>query len=207
MKYYTYKVTFKDLPGYFYYGSHKNNGKLYFGSPITWACFWSQFDPEVQILQWYATEQEVKAAEDSIIRATWTDKYSLNENVGGRFSEGAASKGGRVSGVSNLTKIPKDILVANGQVNGAATGAANLAKMPKQILVAGGKANAEANLLPNCSANGKASMTPDKASGYGKTTTSQRWQCLVTDRVLNPGNLSKYQRARGIDTSLRKRVG
>ena len=102
MQYYTYKVTFKDLPGYFYYGSHKDNGKSYFGSPITWACFWLLFEPEVQILQWYATEQEVKAAEDSILLATWNNKYSLNENAGGRFSEEAASRGGKKTGPVNI---------------------------------------------------------------------------------------------------------
>ena len=87
MRYYTYKVTFKDLPGYFYYGRRKDNGKPYFGSPKTWKRLWQHFEPEVQILQWYGTEEEADKSEKSIISATWKDKYSLNENCGGKVSE------------------------------------------------------------------------------------------------------------------------
>jgi hypothetical protein len=40
----------------------------------------------------------------------------------------------------------------------------------------------------------------------GKNTNSQKWECTETGYVANPGNLSKYQKARGIDTSKRKRI-
>jgi len=40
----------------------------------------------------------------------------------------------------------------------------------------------------------------------GKTTSSQRWECLETGFITNAGNLTKYQKKRGIDTSKRKRV-
>lgn len=40
----------------------------------------------------------------------------------------------------------------------------------------------------------------------GKLTSSQRWMCLETEFITNPGNLTLYQRARGIDTSKRIRV-
>ena len=95
MRYYTYRVTFKDLPGYFYYGKHKDDGKPYFGSPKTWKHLWLQFEPEVQVLQWYETEEEVYTAECSIILATWKDKYSLNEAVGVRASESVCRENGR----------------------------------------------------------------------------------------------------------------
>ena len=94
MQYYTYKITFKDLPGYFYYGRKKDNGKPYFGSPITWKRLWEQFEPEVQILHWYETSEEVNAAENSIIEATWRNKYSLNENNGRCVSEEVCRKNG-----------------------------------------------------------------------------------------------------------------
>jgi hypothetical protein len=212
MQYYTYKVTFKDLPCYFYYGKHKDDGKPYFGSPVTWARLWKHFEPEIQILQWYATEGEVRRAEKSIIRATWKDKYSLNENVGGCFSEEACRKqprgtrvaSGRKNGQANVgamndhpnTAANRSALgritvatmndhpntAANRKANGRATGAVNVSKMPKETLVAGGKASGKANLTK---------------------LNSQKWQCLVTGHVANPGNLSKYQKARGIDTSMR----
>jgi hypothetical protein len=41
----------------------------------------------------------------------------------------------------------------------------------------------------------------------GSTTSSQKWRCLVTGHITNAGALTSYQRHRGIDTSLRERVG
>lgn len=49
-------------------------------------------------------------------------------------------------------------------------------------------------------------MTKDQLIQNGKKTSSQKWQCTVTGFITNAGNLSKYQRARGIDTSNRVRV-
>jgi hypothetical protein len=40
----------------------------------------------------------------------------------------------------------------------------------------------------------------------GKTTSSQKWICLETGFVANAGNLTKYQKARGIDTSKRVKI-
>lgn len=39
-----------------------------------------------------------------------------------------------------------------------------------------------------------------------KKTNSQKWKCLETGFITNPGNLTQYQRARGIDTSKRIRI-
>jgi hypothetical protein len=190
MLYYTYKVTFKDLPCYFYYGRHKDNGKEYLGSPTTWAHLWQQFEPEIQILQWYETEEEVRLAEDSILRATWRGKYSLNENVGGHISEEGCKRGGKATGVANgranLAKIPKEAMAAGGR--------AAMAKMPKETRVANGRAM-------NCHEN-----TKKQQSANGRAAASQRWQCLITGFVANSGNLSQYQKAKGIDTTLRIRL-
>lgn len=99
-RYYTYKVTFKDLYGYFYYGRHKDTGTVYYGSPKTWRFLWELFEPEVQILQWYKTESEVKKAEDALIGHTWKQlwngkRYSLNRNYKGHVSEEACSRAGK----------------------------------------------------------------------------------------------------------------
>ena len=40
----------------------------------------------------------------------------------------------------------------------------------------------------------------------GKITSSQKWMCKETGFVTNAGNLTKYQKARGIDTSKRIRI-
>lgn len=97
MEYYTYKITFKDLPSYFYYGFHKDNGKPYLGSPVTWAHLWDQFEPEIQILCWCETHEEAQKIEQSIIQATWNSPYSLNENCGGAISSESCAKGGKTT--------------------------------------------------------------------------------------------------------------
>jgi hypothetical protein len=48
-------------------------------------------------------------------------------------------------------------------------------------------------------------MTEDGRKG-SKNTNFQVWECTETGYTANPGNLSKYQKARGIDTSKRKRI-
>ena len=58
----------------------------------------------------------------------------------------------------------------------------------------GGRTNVESGHLQSISSKG------------GKITNSQKWRCLVTGYISSPGPLSCYQRARGIDTSLRERV-
>jgi hypothetical protein len=109
-RYYTYKITFKDLPGYFYYGRRKDNGKLYFGSPKTFKHFWDQFEPEIQILQWYKTSKEVQKAEDALIGHTWKQdwngkRYSLNRNYKGHIDEALCKEAGKKGG----QKIVKEL--------------------------------------------------------------------------------------------------
>ena len=54
------------------------------------------------------------------------------------------------------------------------------------------------------------SLTPEQRSDAGKKGGSksgkQKWECLETGYIANPGNLSKYQKRNGIDTSKRKRI-
>lgn len=40
----------------------------------------------------------------------------------------------------------------------------------------------------------------------GEKTSTQKWICLVTGFICNAGGLTNYQRKRGIDTSLRKKL-
>jgi hypothetical protein len=217
MKYYTYKITFKDLPGYFYYGKHKDDGKPYFGSPVTWAFLWMCFEPEIQILHWYRTDQEAHASEEAIIRATWKDKYSLNENAGGLISEEILSANGRSTGAAygatNLAKIPKEILVANGKVNGKANAPAmnshpNTAENRKSTVRV---MNSHPNTLESqkCEAMNAHPNTIESQKSNGRKSCSQKW--MSTDpnwppKVTNAGGLTSWQKARGIDTRLRVQV-
>lgn len=50
------------------------------------------------------------------------------------------------------------------------------------------------------------SQSEEDLRANGRKTTSQRWRCLVTGHVSTPGGLSRWQKARGLDTSLRERL-
>ena len=185
--YYTYKVTFKDLPGYFYYGRRKDNGKPYFGSPVAWKSIWDQFEPEIQILQRYSTFEEAERAEYSLIEHTWKDKYSLNENLGGYFSEEACRKGG----IKNNGKL-------QSHPNTEKSRKENLLKMhahPNTVEAI--KKNLSVHRSEHGKKNGKRNS---------KIMTAKVWKCLVTGHVSNAGGLTAYQNKRGIDTSLRVKV-
>jgi hypothetical protein len=67
----------------------------------------------------------------------------------------------------------------------------------------GGKVNAK-NKTGVCGRS-KEKMTEDGKKG-AKNTNSQKWICLETGYIANSGALSKYQKARNIDTSKRVRV-
>jgi hypothetical protein len=67
------------------------------------------------------------------------------------------------------------------------------------------------------SANGRKSQKTNKENGTGlydvkvkkmgaAVTNSQKWMCLVTGKISTAGPLSCYQKKRGIDKSLRKKV-
>jgi hypothetical protein len=40
----------------------------------------------------------------------------------------------------------------------------------------------------------------------GKKTSSQKWKCLITGHISTPCGLSRYQKARGIDTTKRIKI-
>jgi hypothetical protein len=48
--------------------------------------------------------------------------------------------------------------------------------------------------------------SPEAASAAGKKAAAQKWKCLVTGHVSSAGGLARFQKARGIDTSLRERL-
>ena len=52
----------------------------------------------------------------------------------------------------------------------------------------------------------EASKTPEQRSENAKKANSIKFQCTETGFITNPANLSRYQRARGIDTSKRIRL-
>lgn len=46
----------------------------------------------------------------------------------------------------------------------------------------------------------------EAAQEAGRKAAAQRWRCLITGHTCSAGALARFQKARGIDTSLRERV-
>jgi hypothetical protein len=159
-RYYTYKVTFKDLPKYFYYGRKKDCGKPYLGSPKTFRHLWDFFEPEVQILCWYKTAKEAQEAEDALIGHTWKQvwngrRYSLNRNKGGLIDEEVCSENGKKN-AENLNSHPNTTRSKrkhgkaraekmNRHPNTIEGRKKNVGKIPKEILSKNGRENGREN--------------------------------------------------------------
>jgi len=80
-------------------------------------------------------------------------------------------------------------------------------KLSKESRSLGGKKMAERNKQNETGIYSMSSKEKSKAGRKGAISlNSQKWKCLETGFITNPGNLTQYQRARGIDTSKRVRV-
>ena len=93
-------------------------------------------------------------------------------------------------GVHSLTKEDKIEIGKKAYANG-------LGKISKEDKIEIGKKSYT---------NGLGKMSKEERIKYCKMGGSQKWMCLETGYTSNPGGLTKYQNARGIDTSKRKRV-
>ena len=181
---YTYKITFPHQK-WWYWGVHKEekHGETYDGSPKTHAEKWENFEFEKQILEFFDDWDEARSVEKRLIDPDLNNPLCLNENSVGGFSLDANSKGGK-----NQSREDK---VRGGQIGG---------KIGGRIAVESGRI--------------KTIATPESLSKGGKiggkigqkVTNSQQWRCLITGYISTPGPLSGYQKARGIDTSLREKV-
>ena len=78
-----------------------------------------------------------------------------------------------------------------------------LGKLPKEVRSEYGKMGARIHMQ---NGTGIFSLTPEQKSELSKRNNAQKWMCLETGYVSNSGGLSKYQKAKGIDTSKRKRI-
>ena len=91
-KIYTYKITFEEVP-YYYYGVHKEKkfDEYYMGYPITHKRMWDFYTSKKQILQLFDyTDEgwiEAQEVEKRLIKPFYnTDKWCLNEHCGGYIS-------------------------------------------------------------------------------------------------------------------------
>lgn len=226
---YTYKITFEEVP-YYYYGVHKEKrfNEEYWGSPKTNKWCWELYTPKKQILEIFPfTDEgyiEAQEIEKRLIKRFYNiDKWCLNESCGGKISlmclREAAKKGNlkNKENKSGIYSLSVEKRKENGK-KGVKTQKnlhIGIFSLTKEQLKENGKnggkkgGNTTKELGLGIYARDRNKMIEDSKKGGsigGKISCSQRWKCLETGFISNPGNLSKYQRARGIDTSKRIRV-
>jgi hypothetical protein len=130
-------------------------------------------------------------------------KWARNNGV----SKKQASEWGKIGGVTGGKLQPKEVKVNNGKkardlkLGFHAPGAAQLGGLT------GGR---NGGLESHRRKVGAFAMSKEEQSKRskkaGRTTSSQRWMCLVTGHISNAGGLTCFQKVRGIDTSLRERL-
>jgi hypothetical protein len=210
---YIYKITFEEVP-YYYYGVHKEKryGEYYMGSPVTHKWCWEFYTPKKQILQLFDfTDEgwlEANLVEDRLINPFYqTDKWCLNASCGAKISLDATRKNGkRVGNQSKELKLgfhayTKEERKEHGKrcyKNGT-----GLAVLTKEQLKENAKKADEFNRKNKIGFYG---ITPEQRRETVSKTNSQRWECCETGYVTTSGALTKYQKARGIDTSKRRRI-
>ena len=196
MNYYTYTIWFVD--GYYYHGYAKYRGRDpltdgYFGTPVTNKGKWLTTMYWKEITGTYETLEEVTFAEQEAIRPVFnTDPYCLNAACNGLFSKEAAVLGGKVAGAK---AAESGQLVASRTREscqlGPQKGAATLMKENR------GRVGMSLEKLHEVDVKGAAAQH------------QQRWMNTHPDfepYVSTPCGLARWQRARGIDTTLKVKV-
>lgn len=230
---YTYKITFEEVP-YYYYGVHKEKyfDEEYWGTPVTNKWYWKFYTPKKQILELfeYTDMGWIKAnlIEDRLISPVYqNDPFCLNRSCGASISIDRRRQGGitqskinqeRGVGFYKMTKQERlDASRRGGVVNGnkmkeLKKGIFSLNdNQMKDIRSKAGKAGSAINKKNKI---GIFSLNKNQLSENGKRggaeaskkTNKQKWMCLETGYITTSGPLTSYQRSRGIDTNLRKRI-
>ena len=210
---YTYKITFADVP-YYYYGLHKEKkfNEYYMGRPVTHRWCWEMYEPKKQILELFEYSDNgwlrAQEVEKRIIKPFYnTDKWCLNENCGGNFSLGTSRKTvlkqrETGTGLFGLTKEQRSETSKKSYSKHKETGTGLFGLTKEQRSEIAIK-NALKQRETGTAIFG---ISKEQRSEMGRKASSQRWQCTETGFITNAGNLSRYQRARGIDTSKRIRL-
>jgi len=94
---YTYKITFEEVP-YYYYGSHteKKYEEYYMGSAVTNKWCWEFYTPKKQILELFDSREHANNVENRLIKQVINDPNCLNENCGGIISKEMCKKGAKI---------------------------------------------------------------------------------------------------------------
>jgi general stress protein YciG len=214
---YLYKITFEEV-SYYYYGVHKEKtyNEYYMGSPVTHKWVWDFYTPKKQILQLFDfTDEgwlEANLVEDRLIKPFYnTDKWCLNESCGGIISLNLRRKYGKAN-VENKTGFcgrSKEKMSEDGRKGGEIMGQVhkeNRTGVCGLQIEERRKIGKKGGTKTYKEGTGCFSLTPEERSEVTRKVNNQRWMCIETGYITAAGPLSNYQRARGIDTSKRKRI-
>jgi hypothetical protein len=230
---YIYKITFEEVP-YYYYGIHKERkyNEYYMGSPITHKWVWDFYTPKKQILEIFEFSDggwlKAQKVEERVIKPFYNDdKWCLNEKCGLKYSLQTSRKNGnRAKNLkTGIFAICREEHSKNSIKAGKISGLKHkenktgiFGRSEEKIKQDAKKGTERARQLgvgiygltkeQRMENAKKYSSMGGKIGGKlgAKNTNSQKWECLETGFITNPGNLTKYQKAKGIDTSKRKRI-
>jgi ethanolamine utilization microcompartment shell protein EutS len=176
---------------------------------------------------------EANNIEKRIIKPVLNNKWCLNEGCGGVFSEKICRKNGLRHKENNtgFFSIPREKRVEISKKNGYYTYENNIGcfslteeerkkvssevglKVKEKGIGIFGLTKEQMTEYRKMGAQKVKelgvsiyALTPEERSEISKKVAYQKWKCLETGFVANAGNLTQYQRKRGIDTSKRVRI-
>ena len=213
---FTYKITFEEVP-YYYYGVHreKKYDEYYMGSPVTHKWVWDFYTPKKQILEIFPYSDDgynkAQKVEKRIIKTVYnTDKWCLNENIGGFISLDIMRKIGEKNkelkrGIFALSRQER---IENGKIAGKLgaerckeLGVGVFSFTKEQLSDYGKKGGSVSGKITYQNKTGIFSLTPEQKSELSKRNNAQRWECCETGYQSTAAGVVNYQKARGIDTS------
>lgn len=211
-------------------------GEEYWGSPKAHAEKWKWFKFEKQILECFDSYEEARRVEIRLIRADLNNPMCLNEGCGGHISDTYQSKGilkwwkdnpdqkektrqlGLKYGRDNIKAFNNKMTPEERKQHARnASLKANQAKRKETMREIQAKFNSAKNTrwATNGSSN-KRIKNGTLPEGYewgftsiatpSATVNETKFRCLITGFESTAGPLTRYQKKRGIDTSLRELV-
>jgi hypothetical protein len=183
------------------------------GSPKTNKWYWETYTPDIQILQLFPyTEEGWKAAqklEKRLISPDLNNPLCLNESCGCLLSTDSTRRGGMSGGKKGIaTQMEKSIGIFDPEnAEKRKEWGHEAAKKSHMERTEEGKSVRASDQGKRTLLSGTGLFAPGNQARGGATTGSQKYKCLVTGKVSAPGPLTLWQKKRGIDPTLRVRVG
>ena len=217
---YTYKITFEEVP-YWYWGVHKEKkfGELYLGSPVTHKWMWKFYTPEIQILEFFPSTddgwEEARSVERRIVLQDLNNPLCLNENCGGTPSLESLRKGGAIardlglgifSGGVVINHSPGGLATLERKIGIFSEEFRNTSRCEEARRKGGASTKQRGEGIFKYSTEERQEMGAMWGPLGAQVTNSQKYQCTITGKILPPGPLACWQRARGIDPSNRIRI-